>query len=73
VQGRARYAIVMTALSVAAFGGVSAALAPASAGVGIDDTSSVVLSVVPGSPAWRDGIRPGDEIVAFSSSFEPGG
>jgi signal transduction histidine kinase len=63
----------MGALAVVAFGAATSLLASATPGVGGDDVSAVVVSVVPGSPGWRDGIRPGDRIVAFSTSYDPGG
>ena len=33
-----------------------------------DNPGGMVWSVEPGSPAWRDGIRPGDLVVALDSS-----
>jgi signal transduction histidine kinase len=63
----------MAALAAAAYGLASATLAAASADIGVDDTAALVLHVVPGTPAWRDGIRAGDSIAAFSASTDPGG
>jgi signal transduction histidine kinase len=70
---RTGYAVAMAALAVAVYGVASAALGTPSSGVGIDDAATAVQTVVPGSPGWRDGIRPGDEIIAFHSSDEAGG
>ncbi len=70
---RLRYLVAMAALATAALGLAGAALGSPAPNIGGDDASTVVLRVVPGSPAWRDGIRPGDAIASFSASSDPGG
>ncbi len=68
-----RYLVAMATLAAAALGLALAAYGSASAEVGSDDATSVVLHVVPGSPPWRDGIRAGDAIAALHASSDPGG
>ena len=70
---RLRYLVAMAALGAAAYGLASAALATTSGDIGVDDAATLVLHVAPGTPPWRDGIRAGDSIAAFSASSDPGG
>jgi signal transduction histidine kinase len=46
---------------------VSTSMTPAS-GVVPENPGGVIRSVEPGSPAWRDGIREGDSVVALDSA-----
>lgn len=70
---RLRYLVAMSALAAAALGLAGAALGSVTPNIGADDASTVLLRVVPGSPAWRDGIRPGDAILSFTASSDTGG
>ena len=67
------YLVAGAALLVSVFGLVASVAAVPAAGAGFDDAVTVVTSVFPGSPAWRDGIRVGDTVVEFHDSLEPGG
>ena len=50
-------------MALALFGWFTAAFALPDSGVGVGEANPFVVSVLPGSPAWRDGIRPGDRIL----------
>ena len=67
------YLVAGAALLVSVFGLVASVAARPAAGVGFDDTFTVVTGVFPGSPAWRDGIRAGDTVVELHDSLSPGG
>lgn len=40
-------------------------------GMGVPYIPSIVSETTPGSPAWRNGIQPGDEIVKFGNRTNP--
>jgi signal transduction histidine kinase len=70
--------ITSTAVAVVGFVmailGLAAALGGSVApGVVPESNGAAVLRVDPGSFAWRDGIRPGQEILALHAADEPGG
>jgi hypothetical protein len=70
--------ITSTAVTVVGFVmailGLAAALGGSVApGVVPESNGAAVLRVDPGSFAWRDGIRPGQEILALHAADEPGG
>jgi signal transduction histidine kinase len=59
---------------VAGVAATSAALAGfADAGVVFDSAQQTVVSVSPIGFAWRDGVRPGQRIVSFTTALESGG
>jgi hypothetical protein len=70
-----------TALTVASIAGFVAGVAASSAtlagyadaGVVFDAADQTILSVSPTGFAWRDGIRPGQEILSFTTALSPGG
>jgi signal transduction histidine kinase len=61
------------ALLLALFSVVAAIAVVPDPGVYLDSENQVVQQVQPGSPVWRDGIRPGDAVVDFRDSSQPGG
>jgi signal transduction histidine kinase len=67
------YLAVAAALLISMFGVVAGVVARPQAGVGLDDRGTVVTSVFPGSPGWRDGIRAGDPVVELQDALAPGG
>jgi regulator of sigma E protease len=40
-------------------------------GMGVNYVPSIVSETVPGSPAWKAGIEPGDEIVQINNTVDP--
>ena len=60
-------------LAVSVLAVVSSATGEPDTGLGIDDAGAFVTQVDPGSPTWRDGIRPGQRIVVPPDALDPGG
>ena len=60
-------------LAVGVLAVISALAGTPQPGIGVDDVNSLVTYVDPGSPAWRDGIRGGDQIVELQDANQPGG
>lgn len=60
-------------LAVGVLAVVSSATGEPDAGLRIDDAGAFVTQVDPGSPTWRDGIRPGQRIVIPPDALDPGG
>ena len=58
---------------IALFGVAAALLVTPDPGVYLGEAGAVVLEVLPGSPVWRDGIRPGQPVLEFHDSFEQAG
>lgn len=67
------YLVAIAALALAVFGLLTSLAATPDGGVGFNDMGTIVTEVLPGSPAWRDGIRPGDAILELHDSTAPGG
>lgn len=67
------YLVATSALALANFGLFTSVAASPIVGVGINDTGTRVTEVLPGSPTWRDGIRPGDTILELHDATAPGG
>lgn len=67
------YLVPVVALALAVFGLLTSVIAIPDSGVGIDGGLTEVLSVLPGSPVWRDEIRPGDSVISLHDSLAPGG
>lgn len=67
------YLVAISAVAISLFGVLSSAAAVPASGVAIDFVASTVIDVSPGSPGWRDGIRPGHVVVEFRRSDEPNG
>lgn len=42
-------------------------------GLAVDAAGAYVQDVIPGSPAWIDGIRKGDRIIELHDALDPGG
>src|SRR5690242_3415368 len=61
------------ALLLALFSVVAAIAVVPDPGVYLGSGDRVVHEVQPGSPVWRDGIRPGDPVVEFRDSSQPEG
>lgn len=68
-----RYSLVGAAALLAIYGVVSALFATPDPGVGITSNGASVAAVLPGSPAWRDGIRTGDMVVSLRDASSPEG
>ena len=68
-----RLVFAATVLVLALFGLFSSLVATPEPGLGLSSNGAVVSDVVPGSPAWRDGIRAGDRIVSLRDASEPEG
>ncbi|MBI2825051.1 MAG: site-2 protease family protein [Planctomycetia bacterium] len=47
------------------------AMAMVAYGIGVKEVPCVVGSVLPGSPAWKVGLRPGDEVVQIGNVRNP--
>jgi signal transduction histidine kinase len=61
------------ALLLALFSVVAAIDVVPDPGAYLGSGDEVVHEVQPGSPVWRDGIRPGDAVIDFRDSSQPGG
>lgn len=59
-------------LAVAALAAVGLTRNP-EAGVTPEEPGGIVTKIDPGSPAWRGGVRPGDQVVELHASDEAGG
>jgi len=66
-------AIVVIGLVIAAFGLAAALGGSVAPGVLVGPDGAVVLGVDPGSFAWRDGVRPGQVVVALTAADEAEG
>ena len=60
-------------LAVSVLAVVSSVTGEPDTGLAVDDTGAFVSQVDPGSPTWRDGIRPGQRIVVPPDALDPGG
>jgi signal transduction histidine kinase len=60
-------------LFVAVLAFVASTATEPSAGLAGGDEGGTIEGVEPGSPIWRDGIRPGDRVLELRASTEPGG
>lgn len=68
--------VAVTAVAIAGFGSALAATSvggQAYAGVFVDPTGSRVVTVAPTGFAWRDGIRPGQDVVSVRAADSVGG
>ncbi len=71
-SGRGRASVfAAVGLTVATWGLLTAAAAVPEPGLDFDPPPGRVLSVLPGGPAWRDGIRPGQAALSVSRGDDP--
>ena len=73
LRRRLAIAVAATAVGVGVMGTAVAFLAAPDPGVVLTDDGSAVATVLPGSPAWRDGLRAGYAVAKLTSSDEAGG
>ena len=63
--------LVALGLCIATWGLVTALFEVPSADLVADLPGGVVRSVLPGGPAWRDGVRPGQQVVSLTPGESP--